>query len=122
MIRIAIIGEFDEAFRPHVATNEALLHAMKQYGLNIEYGWISTETVLEKFSEIKKIYNGFLIAPGSPYKSMQGALQVIQFAQHAEYDPYASDWVITPLSCSLKGQTLEIDPIKYWRNTIAISD
>ncbi len=29
-------------------------------------------------------------------------------AQHAEYDPYASELVVTPLSCSLVGQTLEI--------------
>lgn len=30
-------------------------------------------------------------------------------AEHAEYDPYASKLVINPLSCSLAGQTLEIE-------------
>ena len=29
-------------------------------------------------------------------------------AQHAEYDPYASRLLVTPLSCSLAGQTLRI--------------
>ena len=140
MTRIGIIGEFDPTFRPHAATNEALDHAMKQIGISMEFEWISTESVTSTFAEIKSRYNGFWIAPGSPYKNMQGALQVIQFArenfvpilgtcggfqhmviefarhvlfikeaQHAEYDPYASDLVVTPLSCSLKGQTLEIE-------------
>jgi CTP synthase (UTP-ammonia lyase) len=29
-------------------------------------------------------------------------------AQHAEYDPYASTLLVTPLSCSLAGQTLRV--------------
>jgi CTP synthase (UTP-ammonia lyase) len=29
-------------------------------------------------------------------------------AQHAEYDPYASDLFVTPLSCSLVGQTMTV--------------
>jgi CTP synthase (UTP-ammonia lyase) len=123
-----------------VATNEALSHAIKQSGINIEFEWVSTEIAASALAEIKNRFNGFLIAPGSPYKNMPGALQVIRFtrengvpclgtcggfqhmviefarnvlfireAQHAEYDPYASELVVTPLSCSLKGQTLEIE-------------
>lgn len=33
----------------------------------------------------------------------------VEDAAHAEYDPYASRLVVTPLSCSLVGQTLQID-------------
>jgi len=36
----------------------------------------------------------------------------IQDAEHAETNPYASRLVINPLTCSLKGQTLEIEIIK----------
>lgn len=32
----------------------------------------------------------------------------IEYAAHAEYDPYASKLVINPLSCSLVGQTMDI--------------
>jgi CTP synthase (UTP-ammonia lyase) len=32
----------------------------------------------------------------------------IKDATHAEYDPYASNLVVTPLSCSVKGKKLEI--------------
>lgn len=35
----------------------------------------------------------------------------IKDAAHAEYDPYASKLVVNPLTCSLKGQTLEISII-----------
>ena len=30
-------------------------------------------------------------------------------AEHAEYDPYASKLVVSPLSCSLAGATLEVE-------------
>jgi len=30
-------------------------------------------------------------------------------AEHAEYDPYASKLVVSPLSCSLVGETLEVE-------------
>jgi CTP synthase (UTP-ammonia lyase) len=140
MIRIGIIGDLDETFRPHVATSEALSHAVQQVGIKMEFEWVGTETIGPAFEEIVNRFNGYLIAPGSPYKNMQGALQIIQYARenflpvlgtcggfqhmvlefarhvlfikeakHAEYDPYASELVVTPLSCSLKGQTLEIE-------------
>lgn len=140
MIRIGIIGDYDETFRPHVATSDAMSHALQQIGITMEFEWVGTETVGAAFEEITTRFNGYLIAPGSPYKNMQGALQIIQFArenflpvlgtcggfqhmvlefarhvlfikeaQHAEYDPYASELAVTPLSCSLKGQTLEIE-------------
>lgn len=149
MIRIGIIGEFDENFRPHVATNEALDHAIKQSGIStIEFEWISTESILPAFEEIRTRFNGYWIAPGSPYKNMQAALEIIGYArenkipvlgtcggfqhmviefarhvlyikdaQHAEYDPYASNLVISPLSCSLKGETLEIDIVRRMSKT-----
>lgn len=139
-MKIGIIGDFDETFRPHVATNEALSHAVQQVRLKIEFEWVSTETIEPAFEEIVSRFNGYLVAPGSPYKNMQGALRIIRYARenflpvlgtcggfqhmvlefarhvlfikeakHAEYDPYGSELVVTPLSCSLKGQMLEIE-------------
>jgi CTP synthase (UTP-ammonia lyase) len=35
-------------------------------------------------------------------------LGVVDDAQHAEYDPYASRLFITPLSCSLAGRTMRV--------------
>ncbi|MFA6262324.1 MAG: hypothetical protein WC760_12705 [Bacteroidia bacterium] len=141
-MKLAIIGDFQEGFRPHRATNEAIGHAMVKFAIPLQYDWIPTDTAQRDFDRIVSTYSGFWIAPGSPYKSMAGALRVIQFArenklpvlgtcggfqhmvieyarnvlrikdaEHAEYDPYASKLVINPLSCSLAGQTLEIELI-----------
>lgn len=44
----------------------------------------------------------------------------IQDAAHAEYDPYASTLVINPLSCSLVGQTLEINICDRQSNTFRL--
>jgi CTP synthase (UTP-ammonia lyase) len=87
-----------------------------------------------------KGFDALWIAPGSPYKSLIGALNAIRYARehdvpllatcggcqhvvieyarnvlgfedaaHAEYDPYASNLFITPLSCSLVGQTMQVE-------------
>ncbi|OJJ14514.1 hypothetical protein BKI52_42820 [marine bacterium AO1-C] len=138
MFKIAIIGEFDPNFRPHVATNEALEHLRPWLEVDFQAEWISTEHILQNEAAIKP-YHGFWIAPGSPYKNMQAALWVIQYArlhkvpvlgtcggfqhmaiefarnvlaikdaEHAEYDPYASKLVVNPLSCDLKGEPLVV--------------
>jgi CTP synthase (UTP-ammonia lyase) len=87
-----------------------------------------------------KGFGAFWIAPGSPYKSLIGALNAVRYARerdlpllgtcggcqhvvieyarnvlgfedaaHAEYDPYASNLFITPLSCSLVGQKMQVE-------------
>jgi len=150
-MKLAIIGDFNKGFRPHVATNEAIRHSIEKYEIPLQYDWISTDIIERDFTKIISEYNGFWIAPGSPYKSMTGALQVITYArengiptfgtcggfqhmviefarnvlgikdaQHAEYDPYASKLVINPLSCSLVGQTFEIELIDKSANTFKI--
>lgn len=138
-MKLAIIGDFNPSFRPHVATNEAIGHAKTVLDLQFETEWVSTDDIADNFKAIISTYNGFWIAPGSPYKSMTGALEIIRYArinniptlgtcggfqhmviefarnvlrikdaEHAEYDPYGSKLVVNPLSCSLAGQTLEI--------------
>lgn len=139
-MKLAIIGDYNDNFRPHKATNEAIVHSSDKFGLDISYDWVATDRIEKEFDTIISTYKGFWIAPGSPYKSMTGALEIIKFArqnnvptlgtcggfqhmviefarnvlditdaEHAEYDPYASKLVVNPLSCSLAGQTLDIE-------------
>jgi CTP synthase (UTP-ammonia lyase) len=139
-MKLAIIGDFNPSSKSHIATNEAIEHAKKYLNLELKADWIATESIAENLPVITGNYNGFWIAPGSPYKSMTGALEIIKYArindiptlgtcggfqhmviefarnvlnikdaEHAEYDPYASNLVINPLSCSLAGQTLTIN-------------
>ncbi|MCS3795800.1 hypothetical protein [Niastella sp. OAS944] len=143
MIKLGIMGDFDASNPTHIANNEALDHATKQFAKPFQYEWVATEIIGPEFETIISSYNGFLIAPGSPYKSMTGVLKIIEYArthqiptlgtcggfqhmiiefarnvlnitdaEHAETNPYASKLVINPLTCSLKGQALEIEIIQ----------
>jgi CTP synthase (UTP-ammonia lyase) len=140
MIKLGIMGDFVASNATHIANNEALDHAAKQFGKPFQYEWIETDRIEPEFETIIHSYHGLLIAPGSPYKSMSGVLKIIEYARtyniptlgtcggfqhmiiefarnvigiadadHAESNPYASKMVINPLSCSLKGQTLDIE-------------
>jgi len=139
-MKLAIIGDFNSSSRTHIATNNAIEHAKNYLKLDLQAGWVPTDSIIDDMTSIVENYNGFWIAPGSPYKSMAGALEIIKYArlnniptlgtcggfqhmviefarnvlnitdaEHAEYDPYASKLVITPLTCSLYGQKLEIN-------------
>jgi CTP synthase (UTP-ammonia lyase) len=74
--RIGIIGDFDPANATHQATNRALAHA----GLRFE--WVPTEDVAPARPQARlAAYHGLLIAPASPYRSMDGALAAIRLAR-----------------------------------------
>jgi CTP synthase (UTP-ammonia lyase) len=133
---IAILGEYNPTFAPHIATSAAIEHSRSASGSDVDGIWVPTEeidkTLFERFS-------GIWVAPGSPYKNMAQALWAIRYARangvacfgtcggfqhmiieyarnvlgfrdagHAEYDPYASNLFITQLACSLAGREMEL--------------
>ena len=151
MPKLAIIGDFNPDSKSHQATNAAIAHSSQLLKTSLSYEWIPTENIDENFKEIVQTYNGFWIAPGSPYKNMQAVLRIIEYArlhsiptlgtcggfqhmtiefvrnvlkvsdaQHAEYDPFAKNLVITPLTCQIKGHTLEIEIIDKSSKVFAI--
>ena len=79
--KLAIIGDFNASFRPHVATNEAINHVLNSFNLDLQADWIPTNTIEPNFNQLITDYQGFWIAPGSPYNSMSGALKIIEFAR-----------------------------------------
>ena len=81
MTRIGIIGDFNESFPTHIATNEALRDSGKYLGISEEHQWLGTDVIAEAPDAILEEFDGFLCAPGSPYKSMEGALKAIRFAR-----------------------------------------
>lgn len=138
-MRFAVIGDFDSSYNLHIATNKAIEHSLNYLQVPLSFEWIGTDQILEDFEEMAGRYNGFWIAPGGPYASMNGALSIIRYARlhripvfgtcggfqhmviefarnvlnmpdatHAEYDPYAPELIITPLSCSLASQSLDV--------------
>jgi CTP synthase (UTP-ammonia lyase) len=84
VLQIAIIGDYQEDLASHEATDEAILHAARSLGINYATEWIPTELldtanpgVLLRFSK------AVFVAPGSPYYSMQGALNAIRIARES---------------------------------------
>jgi CTP synthase (UTP-ammonia lyase) len=75
--RIGIIGDYNPDNPTHVATNEGIQHAAEVLGeCSFESSWLATDQP-QQFDE----YQGLLCSPGSPYKSLEGALHGIQYAR-----------------------------------------
>jgi CTP synthase (UTP-ammonia lyase) len=73
---IGVVGDFNPGELTHRATSQALTHA----GLHFE--WVPTvEVPADEPAARLAGYAGLLIAPASPYRSMEGALAAIRFAR-----------------------------------------
>lgn len=136
VLAVALLGEYDPAFTPHVATADALRHACEATAIQVRGDWVSTANA---DPSIFGTYAGVWILPGSPYKSLDRTLEVIRHArqhaipcfgtcggfqhmileyarnvlhfpdaQHAEYDPYASRLFVSRLECSLLGREMSV--------------
>ncbi|SHJ00704.1 CTP synthase C-terminal region-related (seleno)protein [Propionispora hippei] len=139
MIKVGIIGDFDEAKPSHEATNKALQHCAKYLHLDLECKWLPTITLEGDIKKDICDFDAFWCAPGSPYRSFKGAINAIRFARennypfigtcggfqhaimeyaqnvlgmaevnHEEYNPDASTFFISALSCSLLETTRKI--------------
>jgi CTP synthase (UTP-ammonia lyase) len=137
-VTVGVVGDYDPANETHLATDAAFVHASAALGL-VTLTWVGTEDLGSGAAELTG-FSGLLIAPASPYRSLDGALGAIQFARtvdvpllgtcggfqhmvlefardvlgyrdaaHAEVDPGGHRLFITPLSCSLKGQSMAVD-------------
>ncbi|OCL26266.1 hypothetical protein U472_09655 [Orenia metallireducens] len=82
MIEIAVIGEYEPDFNPHSSLNKAIKHSANNLGVETSVKWFSTEMFKNK-KNLEPIaeYDAVWIAPGSPYKSLVGALNCIQYVR-----------------------------------------
>ena len=72
--RIGIVGERIPEFPPHVATDAALEHTAEALGVGIDAEWIPTD---EELPPVDAIW----CAPGSPYRSLEGALAALRYGR-----------------------------------------
>jgi CTP synthase (UTP-ammonia lyase) len=133
---VAILGEYNKAFEPHAATNAAISHSCAAFGLRVDATWISTadldESVFRRhqalwvapgspYKDMARTLRAIRYAreQGIPCLGTCGGFQhmVLEYArnvlgfrdaQHAEYDPYASDLFISRLACSLVGREMQL--------------
>jgi CTP synthase (UTP-ammonia lyase) len=135
---IAIVGDRNPEFAPHLATEAAFTHLADPPSV----AWIPTESIDPAAPEERLArFDGVLVSPGSPYRSTEGALAAIRWARaqgvpllgtcggfqhlvvefargvlgvadaaHQETDPGAPRQVVTALACSLAG---EQHPVRF---------
>ena len=134
--KIALLGEYDLSFPPHIATAEAIQHSADVLGIGFCTEWVSTASIDEFLFDR---FGAIWVLPGSPYKDLGKTLWAIRYArenhvpclgtcggfqhmvleyarnvlgyqdaQHAEYDPYASTLFVSALACSLAGREMEL--------------
>lgn len=81
-LHIGIIGDFDPERPSHAATNRALDHAARALSVGMEPIWLPTRQMTE--TDLTR-FDAFLCAPGSPYKSLYGALAAIRFCREQNW-------------------------------------
>jgi len=132
-VRIALVGDHDEAVIAHRAIPRAVALTAEALGVDAKVEWIATEAVEDA---ALRSFDAIWCVPASPYRSMDGALTAIRFArendlpflgtcggfQHAvlefarnvlghgeadnaEVNPDAAMPLISALSCSLVEKT-----------------
>jgi CTP synthase (UTP-ammonia lyase) len=77
---IALVGDYD----PDVVAHRAIPLAIQLASREAEapgVAWLSTESLVSAPDDALFRYAGFWCVPGSPYKSMEGALRAIRFAR-----------------------------------------
>ncbi len=72
---IGVIGDYNERNPTHAATNNAL-EAID----GLRFGWVATDELRQRWAEIERL-RGILVAPASPYRDMEAALDVIRLAR-----------------------------------------
>jgi len=74
--QVGIVGDFNAKNDTHQATNHALAH------VGLDFEWVPTvEVMAERPAQRLAAYAGLVIAPASPYRSMEGALAAVRFAR-----------------------------------------
>ena len=81
MLRIGLIGDYDQEVKAHVAIPKAIQLAANDLGCQVEFEWIATPALEQDYEQKLANYQALWTVPASPYASMQGALNGIQFAR-----------------------------------------
>lgn len=78
-VAIGLIGDYDRSVPAHQAIPIALAGAAEVLGLAVAFEWVGTEEVTSA-ARLSR-YDGLWCVPGSPYRSMDGALLAIRHAR-----------------------------------------
>lgn len=133
---VAILADYRPDFAPHWSTDAALVHSANALGLILESEWIATDEIEPSifdeydgilvapgspYRDMNKTLQAIRQARenripclgtcgGFQHMVLEVARNVLGFtdAQHAEYDPEASELFISALECSPAGLTMSV--------------
>ena len=80
VIRVAIVGDYQPENVTHTATGKAIEYTARHLGLTARAEWIPTDTIADPSLTLAP-FQALWIAPGSPYRSLDGALAAIKYAR-----------------------------------------
>ncbi|CAD5200589.1 CTP synthase [Pseudomonas sp. FEN] len=79
VLNIALIGDHDPRITAHRAISMALQRAAEATGLSVQTQWLATDSLTSQTN--LSLFDGFWCTPGSPYRSLEGALLAITHAR-----------------------------------------
>ena len=83
-IQIGLVGDFDKNMYTHVALNDAIAHCRPKLHFELETSWIPTRKIDDNFLA-QHTFEGFWIAPGSPYKNDEGVYKLIRWSRENNF-------------------------------------
>ncbi len=82
-LQIGIIGDYNPEAHTHSVTDQAIEHAAQALQITPRVDWIHTSRLAQAAHRVLHGFDALWCAPGSPYQSMQGALEGIRFARQS---------------------------------------
>jgi CTP synthase (UTP-ammonia lyase) len=84
-VTIGIIGDYDAKKTSHPATNIAVKHAAEYLDIKTSVTWLPTPSFLTGEGQQKLgQFDGIWASSGSPYQSLEGALNAIRTARETK--------------------------------------
>lgn len=77
--RIGVVGDFQAGNPTHEAIATSIRHVGDDRTAEVE--WVPTDSVLMREDQLTVEFDGLWIAPGSPYRDLEGALSAISSAR-----------------------------------------
>jgi CTP synthase (UTP-ammonia lyase) len=80
-VRLAIVGERNPSFPPHRAVDASLTEAAAALSIDLDARWVTTDSIEADGVALLADAHAIWISPGSPYRSLDGALAAIRYAR-----------------------------------------
>jgi CTP synthase (UTP-ammonia lyase) len=80
VVNIGVVGDRDDSITAHRALPIALDLAAQAQRVSMRYEWLATEAIDDDVQRLAP-FDALWCVPGSPYRSMDGALRAIRYAR-----------------------------------------